>query len=83
MPQFAVITRSFRVLTPSEHDADVRMSSGPRRNPRNCVFDKPKAFLVTASDADAAMSLVKRCATSKGIELIVHRAVEVSETLSG
>ena len=57
------------------------MGFGPHRGSGRCVFDQPKAYLVTACDADAAMSLVKRFAISQGIELIVHRAVEVSETL--
>ena len=83
MPQFAVITRSFRRLAPLEA-ADgvpvVRMNFERRKTTR-CVFEKPKAYLIGAADADAAMSLVKRFAASAGIELIVHRAVEVCQAL--
>lgn len=83
MPQFAVITRSFRRLAPSEPEADVpaiRMNF-ERRQTTRCIFEKPKAYLIDAADANAAMSLVQRFAASAGIELIVHRAVEVCEVL--
>lgn len=83
MPQFAVITRSFRVLTPPEAtaaSAPIRSSLG-RRDMRRCIFDEPKAYLVDAVDSAAAMNLVKSFAASEGIELMVHRAIEVWGTL--
>ncbi len=83
MPQFAVITTAFRRVAPSE-PADglpvIRMNFERRRATR-CLFEKPKAYLISAVDADAAMSLVQRFAASSGIELIVHRAVEICEML--
>lgn len=84
MPQFAVITRSFRRLAASEPEGDVpvvRMNLDRRRQSARCVFEKPKAYLISAADADAAMSLVQRFANSEGIEIIVHRAVEVCHAL--
>ncbi|HXU48798.1 MAG TPA: hypothetical protein VN727_07105 [Candidatus Binatia bacterium] len=80
MPQFAVITRSFRRLAASEPAGDfpaIRMNLEQRSQSVRCVFEKPQAYLISAADAGAAMSLVQRFASSVGIELIVHRAVEV------
>jgi hypothetical protein len=48
-----------------------------RHDTRRCIFDEPKAYLVSAVDAGAAMNLVKSFAASAGIGLMVHRAVEV------
>jgi hypothetical protein len=44
VPQFAVITRRFRVLNQSEATPDqgVHLTLGPRRRQNNCVFDEPK-----------------------------------------
>lgn len=83
MPQFAVITRSFRILSPTEvtpASAPVRLNFG-RHDTRRCVFDEPKAYLVAAVDAAAAMNLVKSFAASENIALMVHRAIEVWGTL--
>jgi len=83
VPQFAVITRPFRILTPSEAteaSAPIRTNFG-RNDTRRCVFDEQKAYIVTAVDAGAAINLVKSFAASEGIPLIVHRAVEVWGTL--
>jgi hypothetical protein len=52
-----------------------------RHETRRCVFDEQKAYLVAAVDASAAMNLVKSFAASEGIELMVHRAIEVWGTL--
>jgi hypothetical protein len=52
-----------------------------KRQATRCSFEKPKAYLIGAVDAEAAISLVKRFAASVGMELLVHRAVEVCETL--
>lgn len=85
MPQFAVIARSFRRLAASEHAGDVaviRMNLDRRRQSARCIFEKPKAYLISAADADAAMSLVQRFASSVDLELIVHRAVEVCHALT-
>lgn len=85
MQQFAVFTTPFRVVTPSEAKTDpqrgVPVNLGPHREPKTCVLEKPKAYLVSALDADSAMYLVERFAANKGIELIVHRAVEVGGTI--
>jgi hypothetical protein len=84
MPQFAVITRSFRRLAASEHAGDVaviRMNLDRRHQSARCIFEKPKAYLISAADADAAMSLVQRFANSIGLDLIVHRAVEVCDSI--
>lgn len=85
MPQFAVIASPFRRLSLSEAEAGgrvIRMNFEKRKTTR-CLFEKPKAYLVNAVDSDAAMSLVQRFARSAEIELVVHRAVEVCETLPG
>lgn len=52
-----------------------------RHDTRRCVFDEPKAYIVVAAGPVAAMNLVKSFAASEGIELMVHRAVEVWGTL--
>jgi hypothetical protein len=83
VPQFAVITRSFRVLTPAEAmpaSAPIRLNFG-RHDTRRCVFDEPKAYLVAAADAVAAVNLVKSFAASENIPIMVHRAIEVWGTL--
>jgi hypothetical protein len=79
LPQFAVIARSFRVLSRSGSVPTVALKVGRNRKPSRCVLDKPKAYLVSAVDADAAMSVVRRYAASKGIDVIVHRAVEACQ----
>lgn len=84
MPQFAVITRPFRVLATNEDKGaakTVQMSLGTNRKRTNCVFEKPKAYLVSAVDAGAAITIVQRIAMSTGIDLIVHRAIEVCGTI--
>ena len=85
MPQFAVVTRSFRVvseLDPERKSAvQINLGGSPDRGPRNCLFESPKVYLVYAQSSEQAMRRVKRFAEKKALQLIIHRAIEVSGTL--
>jgi hypothetical protein len=86
MPQFAVITRTFRVLDPIEIKSDLKLTTRLKkketRDPfADRVYDVAKAYLVEAPSARAAMRRVERLAQERNIELIIHRAIEVAETL--
>jgi hypothetical protein len=87
MPQFAVITRTFRILNPIEIKSDLkltrRLNKNETREPfADRVYDAAKAYLVEAPSAYAAMRRVERMARERNIELIIHRAIEVAEALA-
>ncbi len=85
MPEFAVIARPYRRLSPQEQAVGAsatRINVG-RRKMIDCICEKPKAYLISAADAEGAMNLVQRLAAGAGMELIVHRAIEVSRALPG
>jgi hypothetical protein len=84
VPQFAVVTRSFRIVSDldPERKSAVQINLGsPDRGPRNCLFESPKVYLVHAQSSEQAMRRVKRFAEKKAMQLIIHRAIEVSGTL--
>jgi hypothetical protein len=86
MPQFAVITRSFRPSTSSERALDLEIALPVRLRPRHrepseYIVGPARAYLIEADDARAAMRRVENLAAERGEQLMIHRAVEVAETL--
>ena len=77
--RFAVITTEFKlsqspsITTPTGRDLKSEFS--------DVAFEKQRAYVVTAANSDAAMSLVRRFAASAGIEMMVHRTVEIVSLL--
>jgi hypothetical protein len=87
MPQFAVIARSYRPTNTSERSLDLETNPPPRLRLRKhgdgeCIFETPKAYLVEAETAQAAMRRIEAFAAQREIQMMVHRAVEVAENLS-
>jgi hypothetical protein len=86
MPQFAVIARSYRPSTTSDRSVDLEMDQPPKLRPRyrktiEYIFETPKAYLVEADTAQSAMARVENLAVQRGTRMMVHRALEVAETL--